>query len=424
MNTNTIFADAIEEIKFDEALKNASSTALYQRWISSNGLGQLAKSGVRVWEEATGHNLPHNLIWSQMSGSVGDFGPYGRKVSEKEADEAIEHYARLGGWLREAANFKALRKVIERGQSGNGINSSRTLFDLEAFFMLYKSPGAADFALRKAKSQALTILSAFNTSRKPSWAVLAIALLKTKGNCRKAAFIAVANALYGVRYLSYRQSVKLLTDGRTARFDEKISSKGVEYLYDTDSCKEFGKVKTYFARYTDNSGCLCFTVLAIQGEKIFLECELEGYNSTNNPVDSAYEQVAHKAEIFWQERGVIEEAIYRGQQHESVEVKVVDCLPSRYDRHWNDYGGYNLNMAMHDAGISSIYGKTAVMQTPENGTYLINYFEKKSHRGNTRSFYIKEVFITKDADHQVVANKINEAFARLHGGEEYLRKVS
>lgn len=404
MNTNTI--------------ATATKTSKTQ-FVSAEGLAQLAEVGALFWQEATSHKLPHNLIRSQMSGSVGIVGPHGRKMPQKEAAGQIEHFARFGGWLREAANYRNLRKAIERGQSSNGINAMRTLFDLEAFFKLYKSPGYADFALYKARCQADNILSAFVGGRKASWASLAHGLVVANGNYRKAGVIAAASAVVGngETFWSYRNARAFLESSRTALFDKMVFVNGTEYRCNTSSKVEVDGLTVYSARFTDKwqRYAFCYVVERNDG-KLFAE-HCNGTFPCEQLIVGSYAMgsLLAEAQESWAERDVLEEALYQGLKRDASDlIKVVanNEVPSSYKRKWTTCDCYVSHLALHDAESASIVGSYA--HTSGDNTFLVPYTQRDAGNGKTISINIEAVYISEETDRTMVAEAINDLFSQLN----------
>ena len=189
----------LEEVKAEERYAALPSPLRVKttRYVSAEGLAQLAEKGVTAFHEAVERNvLPHNFVRTEMSGSVGSVGPHGRQLPFEEADSEIESHARMGGWLKAASGFPALRKVIERTQSWRGVNSLRTLIDLWELQSKFPSPGGLERRLWAVKRRAQSIFSAYEGSVEPSWAGIAIGLL-ANASTGKAAIIAVAYTLGG-----------------------------------------------------------------------------------------------------------------------------------------------------------------------------------------------------------------------------------
>lgn len=203
-------------------------------WITAGGLGDLVLEGVEAIFEATGHHLPHNLVFTQMSKALA-FGsaPFqfgGRWCSREGADQLLKEYGRYRGWLRAAATLPAVRKVLMKGQSSNGVNSPYTRFRLEALIKRFPSPHRLERALWKARARADTMLTAWPGERRfASWTQLARGLIKT-GHVGKAAVIAVAEALFGDRYYgfnSYKKARDELARMRTSNYPIEDTSDGV-----------------------------------------------------------------------------------------------------------------------------------------------------------------------------------------------------
>lgn len=204
------------------------------RWITAEGLGKLVGKGAKEFEEAAKHSLPHNLIFTAMSGALG-FGsaPFrhgGMWCSNEGADRLLKEYGRYSGWLRTAAKLPAVKKALMKGQSSRGVNSDYTYFSLGVLIKKYPSPHRLERALWKARKRADEMLASWPGERRwASWAQLASGLIRT-GKPGKTAVIAVAVTLgggckkYGMRYQAARD---WLVKMRTANFPVEDTSDGV-----------------------------------------------------------------------------------------------------------------------------------------------------------------------------------------------------
>ncbi len=203
------------------------------RWITAEGLGELVGKGAKEFEEATNHQLPHNLIFTAMSGAL-TFGsvPFrygGMWCSNEGADRLLKEYGRYSGWLKTSAKLPAVKKALMKGQSSRGTNSDYTYFSLGVLIKKYPSPHRLERALWKARKRADEMLASWPGERRwASWAQLAVGLIQS-GRPGKAAVIAVATTLgggsrYGVRYQAARN---WLVKMRTANFPVEDTSDGV-----------------------------------------------------------------------------------------------------------------------------------------------------------------------------------------------------
>ena len=184
--------------------------AMFTRFVSAKGLKALVDDGVCMLEES-GATLPHNLIRTQMSSSVGKVGRFGRNLPFKEAEEEIERYARFGGWLKAANGLPALRKVIIKTQSWKGVNSSKTTVDLWSLFEKFNNPGALDKLLRGVKRRADRVLSAYAGQPTISWSAVGMAVM-VNAKPQKASIIAVSAFLAGGYARSFREARDFLVE--------------------------------------------------------------------------------------------------------------------------------------------------------------------------------------------------------------------
>jgi hypothetical protein len=248
-------ADLIAEARAEKRYVDRKEP-MVGRYVSAEGLALLAEEGVRAFHEATGHYMPHNFVRSQMSGSVGIVGAYGRRLSTEEADKEIESHARMGGWLKAAADLPAVRRLVKKTQSSRGINSPYTTIDLWSFVAKNPSPGQLERQLWKVRSRAYSILAPWGGDYHPSWASLANALSVTK-SIGKAAVIAAAETLKEDRrsgFESYTAARDFLVSIRSARFPVADDSDGVIARREQEpTLNEFG-YQVYRIRLTDQYG--------------------------------------------------------------------------------------------------------------------------------------------------------------------------
>lgn len=174
-------------------------------YISVNGLASLAEAGVQIFEQETGHYLPHNLVRGEMSGSLfiralSDLNehpefefrlfPPGSYFPVEEAKRVITSYGRFGGWLKAAIHLPAVRRLIEKTQDRRGINSFHTKADLWEVVEKFPSPGKLEKLLWAVRRRAEVILSSYGKNN-PAWADIINALL-SNASVGKAAIIATA----------------------------------------------------------------------------------------------------------------------------------------------------------------------------------------------------------------------------------------
>lgn len=220
-NFNGILAQVREE-----EIYVGSSKPVNGRFVSAEGIARLVEDGVSVFQYITEHSLPHNLVRSAMSGSVGIVGPYGRRLSEEDADAEISSHSRFGGWLKAVAELPAVRRVIQKTQSSRGVNSPRTTVDLWSFFEKNPSPGALERKLWQVRRRAVGILAAYEGNKMPSWKSLAQALMVER-RVGKAAIIAVAISISGNSgFRNYREAREWLVDYHLCKVADE--SDGVE----------------------------------------------------------------------------------------------------------------------------------------------------------------------------------------------------
>jgi len=138
------------------------------------------------------HVIPYNLQNNP---------PHFGANKEEEFRLTTETFLRMAGWLRQAAEFPALVEFIKATQVGM-FHSPYTTVNLWDFVKHYKSPGLADFALRRIAYQANRFLRGYGISFRGSWWAVPY---KTK-NPRKAGKQTAANVLRAaVGRMSWRE---------------------------------------------------------------------------------------------------------------------------------------------------------------------------------------------------------------------------
>ncbi len=122
-----------------------------------------------------------------------------------------EEFARFGGWLKAAATLPALRRLILRTQSPNGVYSPHTTVPLWKLSKKFYSPGGLERKLRAVKRRAQAIIATYDEGTQPSWAGIAHGLM-TAEKLEKAAIIAAASSLSESwePFASYREAKKWL----------------------------------------------------------------------------------------------------------------------------------------------------------------------------------------------------------------------
>jgi len=262
--------------------------AISKKYVSAEGLAQLAEKGVAAFQAATadlpnewaGRGLPHNLIRSEGSGSVGVVGPYGRTLPIVEASAEIELYARFGGWLTAAAELPNVRRLILRTNSVRGLNSPYTTWPAWEIFHAWPSPHALERKLKRVITRARVIMEAYDTRLRPSWDGVAYGLRACPGSVGKAAVIAVARTLgWGRQWWEtstaphYREARQWLEDTRTARFSTTVvkcrNRRGLVFPLAGSAISSHGwQIET--ALHVDQFGRRELVDLATCGEVVFV----------------------------------------------------------------------------------------------------------------------------------------------------------
>lgn len=171
-------------------------------------------------------SLPYELrsqIPYNLSGEFVVLSPHNRRLgypyyaSQEGVGKVVSEIVRFCGWLRAAAKFPGIRKVILKTQSSRGTGSPYNKISLTRLVHLYPSPGHLERTLWKVKTRARQILAAFDGFDEPSWLAIAKAVMVTD-QVGKAAVIAAAYTVAGTGskwdrrfFHSYREAREWLT---------------------------------------------------------------------------------------------------------------------------------------------------------------------------------------------------------------------
>jgi len=235
--------------------------------IAVNGLATLILRGVKDFEDKTGATLPGNLVVSSMSTRlrVGSTPRDGKDESfvcvTEEAERLLWEYGRIGGWLRDAAHYPAVAKVIFATQSPRGINSPRTTVPLEGLWTKFPSLGGLERKLWAVRRRAEAILSAYDGDYTVAWRDVARGVL-VNANVGKAALIAAAYTVAqplprysGTQFRSVRQARDFLVAARTASFPAETEVNGFILRHEAEpSVFEDGRYAVYRARLSRQHG--------------------------------------------------------------------------------------------------------------------------------------------------------------------------
>ena len=269
-NMNAVLADVRAE---QRNIDNAGT-----RYVSAEGLALLAEEGVYAFQEATGHYLPHNIVRSQMSGSVGTVGAYGRRLPLEEADKEIESHARFGGWLKAATTLPAVRKMIERTQSSRGINSDYTYCDLWEVVSRFPSPGNLERLLWKVRRRSEAILAAYEGDFAPAWRDVINALLRTRSVGKTAVITSAATLGMEIRgewdydknklvRPSYQQARDWLAERRIALFPNEASD-SIHHAGESELAEN--GIKVFAGLAIGRFGSRSLVWVARKGDKMFV----------------------------------------------------------------------------------------------------------------------------------------------------------
>ncbi len=244
-------------------------------FVSIAGLGALVESAIADFEEKVGESVfPYNFVWSGRSGIL-QIGPAyyhnpgwetyrGRYCSPEGAEEIVSWYKRFAGWIRTAAELPALRKVLVRGMSPNGVNSPYTEVYPDWMFKRFPSPHKLEKLLWATRERAEGILKRWGNGYHPSWVDIYHFLEKTE-RVGKAAIIAVAKTLTSRKYFRfYRDARDFLTQLAIARREwVKDTSDGVEILRSPEPVYTKLGISVYRALYQTRYGKYYFGSTAI-----------------------------------------------------------------------------------------------------------------------------------------------------------------
>ena len=198
------------------------------------GISMLVKDAMASFKDRTGHELPWNLdnqgswrpfAWNRkhlrpepkvirnpkvqnqtlalaLSEAVGVVPPAmpehleeGRVFSP--ASDPVEEAARLSGFIRHAADFPILARLIKRTTSVRGVGSPYTTMDVASVARRW-TPGAAERQLRKVMTRANGILAPMGL--RVSWQALGWVLEAGPKPVGKAALVAASATLRGGSY--------------------------------------------------------------------------------------------------------------------------------------------------------------------------------------------------------------------------------
>jgi len=192
------------------------------------------KSGIGFLDMYLTRSLPQDIMWRRNRG-----------MSE---DQIMEFYAGYAGWIAKSYEFKNLSKLIKKLHM-----SSCTIFNLEDFYNVFRSPGNADYYLWKTTKHANDIMATINPKIKVAPEFVAHALTVYKDKHRRAAILAVANMLQpeeACTIKQYRHAIEFLAASRNALFNNKIVSNiGEEFFIDPASKVNAAGYITYSAKY-------------------------------------------------------------------------------------------------------------------------------------------------------------------------------
>ena len=176
----------------------------------------IAEVAVKSFENESGLKLPYNL---STHGPYVGF-PWSRRFFlDEEGKKIVEETARFCGWIRSAAKFPILVRLLEKTTSTRGVNSPSTKLDAWTLAKRQPSPGRTGRFLANVRWRANQILAGYGL--RVSWESLGIVLIRgNRGNVGKAAKQAAAYTIRqfvskkGIGYFEERKNTKVLIQSR------------------------------------------------------------------------------------------------------------------------------------------------------------------------------------------------------------------
>lgn len=203
----------------------STETPPWRTW-NRRGVEALVRTAMNDFSEVTGHHLPWNLSthgpWVELQFDMNWC------QSATQADEMVGTAARLTGWLRHAAKFSTLVRLLKATTSDRGMNSPRTTIDLYRFVATFRSPGRADDVARKVHVRANEILEGYGL--RVSWQAVGAGMTRYPHRIGRAAREAAAAVV--LQYAAHR-GCHLQKDWygkKDASMDILIRGRGVSML--------------------------------------------------------------------------------------------------------------------------------------------------------------------------------------------------
>jgi len=243
--------------------------------LSPRGVELLVKKGVDVWEAETGHTFPYN--WGVWLDGLYNGCRNEKVVSLEEGELVLQRASKFRDWIKSAASYGTLRKMLMASISENGVGSPRTRINPVEFSKRFTSPARADKLLWKTRKQAEDLFTQFGVEGAPSWSLIAAALMRNT-RPRRAAIIATALFLDGWNNscyddwnkLGYREAVTWLQMFRNSRFsetyhaDHNADDNGMyaeDFGLDPKPMLEEGETKVFQLKRTHEYGSIEFLCL-------------------------------------------------------------------------------------------------------------------------------------------------------------------
>lgn len=225
-----------------------ASTPIGETW-DRQGISMLVKDAMASFTAQTGHELPWNLdnqgswlpyAWGRKHsrpqpkvirnpkvpnqaialalGEAVGMAPPSHMVEHPEeirvfqpSSDPVEEAARLAGFIRHAAGFPTLVRLISRTTSCRGVGSPYTTMDVASVARRW-TPGAAERQIRKVRARANQILAPMGLS--VSWQALGWVLEAGPKPVGKAALVAASATLRGgsVGACTYKDARKWMSE--------------------------------------------------------------------------------------------------------------------------------------------------------------------------------------------------------------------
>lgn len=246
------------------------------------GISMLIKDAMTSFKDRTGHELPWNLnnqgswlpyAWGRkhlrpepkvvlnpkvqnqalalaLSESLGMVPPASTVEHQEEirvfqpSTDPVEEAARLAGFIRHAADFPTLVRLIKRTTSVRGVGSPYTTMDIASVARRW-TPGAAERQLRKVMARANEILVSMGL--RVSWQALGWVLESGPKPVGKAALVAASATLRGGSYgaCTYKDARSWMADNCRTIHSVESCEDGIESFGPAEPTMEKGGFRVW-----------------------------------------------------------------------------------------------------------------------------------------------------------------------------------